>query len=1586
MLRMFGFALVVGLGLLAPVRAETPIPPPAGEASRPFDIAGMEVLAERDAPQVCFTFSDRLEKTGRYDYAAFIEVTPAVRVTAVARDRSLCVDGLAHGASYAVTLAENLPGARGARLAAPARFDVAVPDRKSALAFRGAGYILPRIGSEGLPLRTINVSRARLQVLRINDRGLVEQIYYGRMTQKLSEPEVGGIVERSGEQVWQGDMAIGKQPNQAVVTPFPVDAVLGTLKPGVYVAVAGNADRESEGWDAKATQWFVVSDLGMTSFIGEDGLLVFARSLASAAPAAGVKLRLMARGNTELGQAETGPDGIARFAAAALRGTGAAAPQAVFAEASSGDFSFLDLSGVEFARINLPEATRNRAGPLDAYLFPERGIYRPGESVALTALLRDARAAAVAGVPLTLKLLRPDGFEVERRQVADAGAGGYATLIDLPRGALAGSWSVTAHLDPDGPPIGRADFMVEEFQSPRLEFNLTADRDRIGPDGAATLRIDGRYQFGTPTDDLPGELELTLRKADQPYPRHAGYRFGLAQEDFAPTRADLPGFTTDKSGAATVDLRLADLPETTQPLEAVIRANLFDIGGHAVTREIVLPVRHQPFAIGIHPQFDGDAVPEGATVAFDVIAVAPDGTPVDKPALSYELYEEEHDYRWYEAEGRWDYQTVVKDRRLTGGTLAVAAGQPATVEQPVGSGRYRLEVFDPETGVATSTRFSAGWWVTPTTADSPDKVYMVVMLPKYTGGEVARIFVQPPYESQMLIAVADRGVTRAFTQAIGPDGAFLEIPVDPDWTAGAHVVATAFAPADPVHKTLPRRAMGVAWLAVDPAPRTLDVSVTVPADAAPRRTVSVPVKVGGAEEGAPVRLTLMAVDENVLRLTDQRAPDPADHYLGRRRLDIEVRDIYGRRTDPAGEDASASAGGADTIRRRQRGRVPPRTDRTAAVYSGIVTAGPDGTAEIPLDLPDFNGRLRLMAVAWTPGKVGHAEAAMTLRDPVLVTPTLPRFLAPGDTAGIVLALENRTGAVGDYHIRATVTGPLALDNGEAVLSGLEMGRRGAAGFTLTGTGAGTGQVRFEITGPDGFSLVRETSIAVRPPEAIMIRRTATTLDPGRSVASELPDAAGLRPETVTLSLALNPLPEFDVPGLLAELDRYPFASAEQMASRALPLIALNSAAGGLGLGSEDALKGRVQRTLDRLMSFQRNDGGFALWSSQGAAEPWLTAYAVDVLTRARDAGYRIPDVPYRRAVEWLTGMLNNSWFDEVELPARAYACYALARAKAIDIGPINYFYETWWPNLSTRLARAQVAGAFARLGDTARATEAFNQVERPRTELAGFRDFGSELRDRAGALAIMADSGVVGRDRLLGLAQQIAAQRAEYPRTSTQEQAWLLLAAHNLMGKAGEVKATIDGTPVTANRPIYRGIEAGRAVTVENTGGATVNELVTLTGVPAAALPAEANGFRLERTILDLDGRPVDPGRIRRNQMLVVILEGESLKRGDHQALVVDPLPAGLEIENVRVASSAQLGNLSWLGDLSKANHVDYRDDRFVAEVDLTPAAPGFRLVYLVRAVTPGDYTLPGARVEDSLRPSLFARGPAGRLSVVPDF
>src|SRR4051794_33589976 len=1085
MLRPLGLAFLVALGFSTAAKAQTPEPPQAPEqASAQFAVTGVEVLAERDTPQACFTFNRPLEKSRLNDYAAQVEIDPPITVSVMARNDALCLDGLSHGAKYAVTLKQGLPGAQDVSLAEPARYEIEVPDREPALAFRGAGYILPHVGAEGLPLRTINVKRARLQVLRISDRSLVEQVYYGRISHALTDLDIGGIIERSGEQVWQGEMAIGEQRNQVVVTPFPVDATIGALKPGVYIAVAGNADREGENWEAKATQWFVVTDLGLTTFAGQDGLLVFARSLTTAEPMPGIELRLLARSNAELGKLVTGPDGIARFPAETMRGTGGNAPQAVFAYGASGDMGFLDVA----ANVEPSEgaaAPPESKGPLDAYLYTDRSLYQPGETVFLSGLLRDANAVAVQGRALTLKIPRPDGFEVDRRQVADAGGGGYAFGLDIPRPASTGQWSVTAHLEPDAEPVGRADFVVEDFVPPRLNVGLSSDRETLEPGGVAALKVDGWYRQAGAAAKLPGEVTMLLRQAANPYPKYQGYRFGLVQESLAPIKADAPGFITGSDGSAKVELRLPELPDTTQPLEAVIQGKLYDIGGRPSVKEITLPVRHQPFSIGIKPRFQGDAVPEGATAAFDVMALDLAGNPMEKPALSYELFEEDNDYAWFEAGGHWDYRIQVKDKRLTGGTIRVA-GEPraedrAAIEQPVGSGRYRLEVFDPETGVATSVRFSAGWWVNATSGDRPDRVEVAVMMPKYSGGETARVFVRPPYQAQVLVTVADRRVHQTMIRQIGPEGGFLEVPVDPSWTAGVHVIATAFAPADPVHKVASRRAVGTGWLAVDPAPRRLNVTISAPADLAPRHHVSVPVKVTGAEEGAQVRLTLAAVDDAMLQLTEFAAPDPVAHYLGRRPLEVDLRDVRGRlmEQDQAVPLPRVKPTVGAAVRRRAADPQPRRREMTA-LYSGVVTLGADGTTVVPLDIPDFDGRLRLMAVAWTPAKVGNAVVIATVRDQVLADLAMPRFVAPGDTALVTLTLNDRGQKAGDYAVRVSAGGKVALqDGGDVTVPPLRPGKPVSVPFTILGTGVGNGTVQVDITGPEGFSLTREWPIGVR---------------------------------------------------------------------------------------------------------------------------------------------------------------------------------------------------------------------------------------------------------------------------------------------------------------------------------------------------------------------------------------------------------------------------------------------------------------------------------------------------------------------------
>ncbi|HYE50821.1 MAG TPA: alpha-2-macroglobulin, partial [Azospirillaceae bacterium] len=1424
--------------------------PPAGAPAAPaapkpedlpFGLTGVEVAAERDHPQACFAFNRPLMKPRRgakgSRYEQFVAVERAGAGASehplVVRDNELCVENLAHGQRYTVTLKEGFPSADAReRLAAAEQRQIDVANRKPALAFRGAGYVLPRIGPEGLPLRTINVDRARLQVLRINDRALVEQIYYGRINQTLTDFDVGQIVEQKGELVWRGEMAIGSKLNQAVVTPFPLEAVVGEPQPGVYVAVAEDARIKTQGWDTKATQWFVVSDLGLTTFSGANGVMAFARSLSSAKPQAGVELRLVARDNRELGKVTTAEDGTARFDPALVQGTGAVAPQVLFAYGPAGDFGFLDLGAEGIDLSDRGVRGRRAPGALDAWIGTDRGVYRPGETVHLSGLLRDADANAVAGRTLTLKLFRPDGMETDRRPLQDQGAGGYATALVLPGSAFPGQWKASVHAEPDGAAIGEVQFQVEDFAPPRLEFELSADRARLGADGRAVLSIAGRHLYGTPADSLPGELSVTLRAAETPYPEFAGYRFGLAQETFDGEKRPLPGFTTNAEGDATVAVEVGARPETTKVLEAVFRATVFDIGGRPISRELAVPMANQPFAIGIRPRFAGDALPEGASAGFDVVALSPEGKPVDRPGLSYDLFEEEYEYVWYEANGRWDYRTTVRDRRLTGGTLDVAAAAPAGLEEQVKAGRYRLEVFDPATGVATSVRFSAGWWVAAKLGDTPDTVEVVAAERSYRPGDTARVFVRPPYAGTVLVTVADRQVRRTFIREVGTDGAFLDVPVEADWTAGAYVVATAFAPADPTRRALPRRAIGVGWLAVAPEARALEVTLEAPAETRSRATLSVPVAVSGLEPGASAFVTVSAVDEAVLALTGRPAADPVDWYFGRRRLAVEMRDVYGRLRQATAAPVPAGPRPAAERAAARPGIVPSRFDKVTALFSGVVAVGPDGRAQVPLEVPQFAGRLHLTATAWSAGRIGRAEAAVPVRDPVTADLSLPRFLAPGDKAQLALTLENLSGKPGAYTATLTAQGPVVLDNPTVQFQGMTKGRRVTARRTLSATGVGEGRIVMTVKAPDGSTTVREIPVSVRPAIPFATRRQAGDIAPGQGLILSSGLAQGLRPETATVALSVSSLPEMDLAGMLLALDRQKPSGAERIVSRALPLLYVNETAKELGLPADAALKERVQQATDRLLSLQRADGAFAQWTPQGPAEPWLTAAAMDFLTRARDAGYLVPEVPYRKGVDWLVRTVGNSWVEDEELPGRAYALYAAARARAIDVSAVRYFQDTFWNRLPTRLARAQVGGALALLGDGARAQDAFSRVEGPRLATAGMRDFGSELRDRAAAIAIQAEHGV-DTGRLVDQAREVQGMLRDPSDSSAQEQSWLVLAGDALIQRAGPMRLALDGQPAAEVRPFVRQFPAtGKAPSIVNAGEQPVSRTVTVAGVP----------------------------------------------------------------------------------------------------------------------------------------------------------
>jgi alpha-2-macroglobulin len=390
--------------------------------------------------------------------------------------------------------------------------------------------------------------------------------------------------------------------------------------------------------------------------------------------------------------------------------------------------------------------------------------------------------------------------------------------------------------------------------------------------------------------------------------------------------------------------------------------------------------------------------------------------------------------------------------------------------------------------------------------------------------------------------------------------------------------------------------------------------------------------------------------------------------------------------------------------------------------------------------------------------------------------------------------------------------------------------------------------------------------------------------------------------------------------------------------------------------------------------------------------PWLDAYAADFLIRAKEHGKDVPDYAIKSAVAWLHDYVRQDHTEIAELPAVAYAHYVLARAKSDDLDTLRYFNDTQLMRLPTQLAKAQVAAALAQYGDAPRAAAAYDaalETGPPRPEGLRYVDYGSELRDGAAVLSFAA-ANPGNRTRLTAITDRIAERFTRATQTSTQEQAWLLLAAEAAVrASGGEMTVAIgDGPPASRSEPVYlrRPLgSGGSAQTITNRGDTPLWRSVSITGVPVGDLPAESKGYTVTRDVYRPDGTDADLRKARQTDLFAVVIKGTRTNASQPaQTLVVDLLPAGFEIETATVSKGRSTTDYAWLPQLTDATYTEERDDRFVAALDLKGGVKDFALAYIVRAVTAGEFTYPALVVEDMYEPETRGRTAIGKLVVAP--
>ncbi|MDB5412769.1 MAG: hypothetical protein JWR10_1104 [Rubritepida sp.] len=1516
-------------------------------------IARINTEADAEPPRACLTFTLPPARRNDWQPQDWLRAEPPIPGLSFQRDGdSLCVVGLPHGRTTRIVLRAGLPGEDGVRLLRDTQVALVMPDRLPRLAFDSRAFILPRGQEARVPLALMNIAAVNLRIIRVAERNLVPLTRDWRLGDQMDSFTAGDLQESWGRVVWEGavDVPAGEANRLQRIT-LPVPQAVRDAGPGLYIMVVRPSDGTSNSTGLTAAQPLIVTDLGLTAWRGDGGLAVQARSLGDSRPAAGARIALMARNNEILAEAEAGADGLARFAPALLRGQGPMAPVALHATTAE-DLVALDLEAAAFDLSDRGVSGRQHPGPLDAFVWLERGIYRPGETVQAMALLRDVTGQP-SSLPLRLRLRRPNGQIAAESVVRD---GGYWPVA-LPAAAPVGLWKIEALTDPNSPPVGETSFRVDAFVPERLAVEAGPAPGPLVPGRPLLVPVTARFLYGAPGSGLTGSGELRLITDRSPFATLQGFQFGLEDEVFAPNLilATLP--ETDAQGRANLEISLPRAPDTTRPLRGELDVTVDEPGGRSARATLNIAVAGTPRLVGLRgPQ----SVNANAEATFEVVVADPQGRAL--PAeLNLRLLRERPDWRIVLRGGSPRYETVWTDEPVDTATIRSTAETPARFARSLPFGRYRLEAQEASGMAIGSVRFRSGW-AGSESAEVPDKVDVAADRQLYAPGGTATLRITPPFAGRASIAILTDRLVALREIEVPEAGTEVTLEADPAWGAGAYVAVTVFRAGSAANA--PGRALGLTWLQIDPAARRLDIAIGGEERARPNTRIEIPVTVSGAQ--GPVQLTLAAVDEGILRLTRFVSPDPLEHYAGRRTLGTDIRDDYGRLIRPDDGTAATLRQGGDDMGDLGTLRIP---QRNVVLFSGVVRTDANGQATIPLEIPEFAGELRLMAVAWQGPRVGSASRTLLVRDPVLAEALLPRFLAPGDEATLPILLQNLELPQGEISATLTAEGAISIAGPTRLAARLATGARAMPTTSLRATGAGEGVLRLAIAGPNGFTATREARIQVRSSRAITSVTTLTEIAPGQE-SRIAPNVTGFVAGAWRATARLGTRVRFDAEAMLRSLEAYPFSCLEQLSSRALGI----GAAVGEGSGVQEAAL--LQRAVDGILSRQRFDGSFGLWSAQGEPEYWTSAYAVEALLRARAAGAAVADAALNAALGDLAERLEETTAsDPQEYAVQAARLNALSLAGRHRLGAARRLMESL-DQLPTPLARAQLGAAFARAGDTERANLAFTAALAAPARRDWLYDYGSTARDAMALVVLLREA------QAPTAMQEQAFSRLPGPEltpmlASTQEQAWAMLTAAALGRDGRQVRAALDGNAIPG-----RSVDISAGGAIRNLGDTALPVSVTVTGIPTEPLPAGRNTMQIRRRFLDLDGMALNLDQLRSGTSFLMVLEAQAQSGQEHLAMISQGLPAGWEIQ-ARLGPGTVSG-LPGLGELPDADALPALDDRVAAAFTFSAEVREFRMAVRLRAVTAGRFELPGAEVSDMYRPAFFARQAAGRITIQP--
>lgn len=1488
-------------------------------------------------------------------------------------------------------------------------------DVQPSVGFASRGSLLPGKVVEGLPVMALNVNDVDVNFFRVKPESLAAFVSQWEYRNALSNWESDNLLKMA-DLVYTGRFDLNPARNTREKRLLPLGDIKPLQQAGVYIAVMNQAGHYN--YSNPATL-FTLSDIGVSAHRYHNRLDIFTQSLENGGAQQGVEVALLDEKGQTLAQAASDAQGHVQ-----LENSQQAA---LLLARKDGQTTLLDLKLpaldlAEFAIAGAPGYSKQ------FFMFGPRDLYRPGETVILNGLLRDSDGKTLPDQPVKLEVVKPDG-QVLRTVVSQPENGLYRFTYPLDSGAPTGMWHIRANTGDNQPRMW--DFHVEDFMPERMALNLSAQKTPLAPSEEVTFSVVGYYLYGAPANGNTLQGQLFLRPQREAVQALPGFQFGDIAEENLSRSLDEVQLTLDENGRGDVSAN-SQWQEAHSPLQVILQASLLESGGRPVTRRAEQAIWPADTLPGIRPQFASKAVydyrtdatvnqpivDEGGNAAFDIVYADAQGNKKAASGLQVRLIRERRDYywNWSESEG-WQSQFDQKDLVEREQTLDLSADETGKVSFPVDWGSYRLEVKAPNDAIS-SVRFWAGYsWQDNSDgsgAARPDRVTLKLDKPTYRPGDTIKLHVAAPVAGKGYAMVESSDGPLWWQEIDVPaEGLDLSIPVDKAWNRhDLYLSALVVRPGDKSRSATPKRAVGLLHLPLGDENRRLDLTLESPAKMRPNQPLTVNVKASAKHGETPkqINVLLSAVDSGVLNITDYVTPDPWQAFFGQKRYGADIYDIYGQVIEGQGRLATLRFGG-DGDELKRGGKPPVNHVNIVAQQALPVTLNEQGEGSVTLPIGDFNGELRVMAQAWTAEDFGSSESKVIVAAPVIAELNQPRFMAGGDTSRLTLDVTNLTDKPQTLTIELAASGLLELVSQQPAPVNLAPGVRTTLFIPVrVKEGFGEGELQATLT---GLNLPGETlpaqhkqwTIGVRPAWPAQTVNSGTVLQAGETWHAPAQNLENFSPVTLQGQLLLSGKPPLNLARYIRELKAYPYGCLEQTASGLFPSLYTNAAqlkALGIAGDTDEKRRAAVDTGISRMLQMQRDNGGFALWDNNGPEEYWLTAYAMDFLVRAGEQGYSVPADAINRGNERLLrylqdpGMMSVRYSDDTQaskFAVQAYAGLVLARQQKAPLGALREIWERR-SQAASGLPLLQLGIALKNMGDAGRSEQALTlALNTPRRDAQQWMaDYGSPLRDNALMLSLLEENKLQPEAQntlLTTLSEQAFGQRW----LSTQESNALFLAARTLQDLPGtwQAQTSLADQPLTGDKAQTRNLDVDRlsALQVTNSGDQPLWLRLDSSGYPQTAPVPASNVLHIERQILGTDGQSKSLSSLRSGELVLVWLEVKA-SQNVPDALVVDLLPAGLELENQNLANSSaslqdsgsEVQNL--LNQMQQADiqHMEFRDDRFVAAVAVNQGQP-VTLVYLARAVTPGTYQVSVPQVESMYVPQWRATGSTEGLLIV---